>query len=408
MRDNVLERRRYGVGAALLLAATVLLLLPPAAGAASRYVVLGANDLGMHCYQRGYGGFMILPPANTLKIQVFRKGAEGATLVRRGIKVQFRVVNNTYSVGKTDFWAYAADYGFPVAKNVGITGTRLKGTMKLSKDGKYWVAEYIPVTPYNDRLVFNPLQVAYVTVRSRATGKIVATQPKVVLPVSDEMRCDLCHGPVDTAQNILQAHDTNSGTHLVADLTAGSRHACSECHKDNVLGAPGTPTTQPLSQAMHGWHADKMLPAAPLITPCYACHPGANTRCLRGAMAQVGLTCTSAGCHGSMAEVADSQGAPTNREAWLQEPKCGGCHGAKYAENAATLYRNSYLANGPEGMNGKIMCESCHGSPHAEWPSLKGVDNALPLRVQGLATFIKKCTACHGGESGGIHGNTGG
>jgi hypothetical protein len=110
-----------------------------------------------------------------------------------------------------------------------------------------------------------------------------------------------------------------------------------------------------------------------------------------------------------MAQVADSQGAPANREAWLQEPKCGGCHGTKYAENAGQLYRNSYLANGPEGMNGKkIQCESCHGSPHAEWPSTKSIDNQVPLTLQGLASFIQRCSTCHGGESGHIHGGGGG
>ena len=141
-------------------------------------------------------------------------------------------------------------------------------------------------------------------------------------------------------------------------------------------------------------------------TPCYVCHPGQQTKCLRGEMAQRGFTCTSEGCHGSMADVADSQAG--GRQAWLEEPTCKGCHGVTYAESPGTLYRNSYLTNGPEGMNGKIMCEDCHNSPHAEWPSLKKVDNAIPLRVQGMATYIQRCTVCHQNEDGGIHGNTGG
>ncbi|MGZ4149123.1 MAG: hypothetical protein ACXVQJ_03695, partial [Actinomycetota bacterium] len=72
------------------------------------------------------------------------------------------------------------------------------------------------------------------------------------------------------------------------------------------------------------------------------------------------------------------------------------------------LYRNSYLQNGPEGMNGKIMCETCHNSTHAEWPSMRSVDNQLPMNLQGLPTYIRRCTACHQSEGGGIHGNTGG
>jgi hypothetical protein len=381
----------------------------PVSQSSAKYAVFAANDLGMHCFQKSYAGFMILPPANNMKVQVYRRGSEGAGLVTSGIRVEYAVNGNTYSAGKTDFWTYAASYGFPGLKpNVGITGNKLRGTMKYSAADKWWIATAIPVTPYSDRHVFNPLQTVKITVRSTGTGEVLATQPKVVIPVSDEMRCDYCHGPVNTAQNILQAHDTRSGTHLYADLLTGSRHACNECHKDNALGAPGVAGVPPLSQAIHGFHVDRMTMTS--VSPsCYVCHPGAQTKCLRGGMAAAGFTCTDAKCHGGMARVADSQGPPSNREAWLQEPTCGGCHGATYAENQGQLYRNSYLANGPEGMNGrKIMCESCHNSPHAEWASTMAVDNAVPLNLQGLATFIKTCKVCHGGERGKIHGGGGG
>ena len=397
-------------GLRLLIAAAVataaLLTLGAAPAFAARYAVFAVNDLGMHCYQRSYAGFMILPPANNLKVQVFRKGSDEAHVVTRGIKVTYRILGNTRSAGKTDFWKYASDYGFPgLRPNVGITGNRLSGTLKRVPGTPYWEVTAIPITPYTDDLRFNPLQVARITVRNARTGKVLAVQPKVVVPVSDEMRCDLCHGPADTAGDILLAHDGAEGTHLYADLQAGTRHACAECHKDNALGAAGMPGVPPLSEAIHGAHRDKMdVPAvAAFGTPCYTCHPGAQTRCLRGRMARAGLTCTSAGCHGDMAQVADSQTA--GREAWLEEPTCGGCHGARYAENPGRLYRNSYLLNGPEGMNGKVIqCESCHGSPHAEWPSTKGVDNLVPLNLQGAATFIKRCRACHGDASGPIHG----
>ncbi len=404
-------RRSFSRRALFALALTAGALLAtialPAAASAAKYAVFAVNDLGMHCYQRSYAGFMILPPANNLKVQIFRKGAEEARLVTTGVRVTYRILDNTRSSNKTDFWRYASSYGFMGLKpNVGITGNGLSGRMKLAAGKRYWEATAIPITPYTDNLTFNPLQVARVTVRNARTGTVIAVQPKVVVPVSDEMRCDLCHGPFDTAGNILQAHDAANATTLYADLQAGTRHACSECHKDNALGAPGVPGVRPLSQVVHGFHADKMgVPAvAALGTPCYACHPGAITKCLRGRMAQVGFTCTSAGCHGDMTQVADSQGAPTNREAWLDEPTCGGCHGATYAENPGQLYRNSYLTNGPEGMNGKlIQCESCHGSPHAEWRSTKSIDNQVPMQLQGAATFIKRCSACHGDASGRIH-----
>jgi len=368
----------------------------------ARYVVIATNDLGMHCYQRSYAGFMILPPANNLRAQVFRRG-DDAHLVRRGIIVTYRILNNTSSADKTDFWRYASSYGFPgLRPDVGITGNALSGRMKLAADGRSWVATAIPVTPYDDQLVFNPLQVAKITVRSKSTGHVLATLPKVVVPVSDEMRCDYCHGPVDTAGSILRAHDTANGTTLATDLLAGNRHACSECHADNALGATGNGAL-PLSQVIHGFHADKMTMTS-VAPSCYACHPGAQTKCLRGRMAQAGFTCTDAKCHGSMADVATSQAA--GRRAWLDEPACGGCHDAAHAENPGALYRNSYLANGPEGMK-VILCESCHGSPHAEWRSARPVDNAEPLTLQGLATYIKRCAVCHPGR-GRVHGNRAG
>ncbi len=402
------HRRRATLRVTFVLTAVLAsLAVAPAARATSvadtraKYVVIAVNDLGMHCYQRSYAGFMILPPANTLKAQVFRRG-DDARLVRRGIIVTYKLVGNTTSAGKTDFWKYAGSYGYPgLKRDVGITGNRLSGRMKLSADGRYWVATAIPATPYNDRLVFNPLQVARITVRSKRTGAILATLPKVVVPVSDEMRCDFCHGPIDTAGSILRAHDAANGTTLAADLAAGTRHACSECHADNALGRPGNGAL-PLSQAVHGFHADKMTMAS--VTPsCYACHPGAQTKCLRGRMAQAGFTCTDGGCHGSMSAVADSQAA--GRRAWLDEPRCDGCHDAAHGENPATLYRDSYLANGPEGMN-VVLCESCHNSPHAEWRSSRAVDNAEPLKLQGLATYIKRCAVCHPGR-GKVHGNQG-
>jgi hypothetical protein len=429
---DVLRRLRGRLSAALLLtliavAATALVVAQPWRGATAsatvavsdplaaaplgalaltgpRYVLLGANDLGMHCMQQSYADFMILPPYNNLKVQLFRRGSEGATLIKSGVTITFSVIGNTTSASKIDFWKYAADYGFTLQPDVGLTGNGLKGTLKLSADGNYFEATGIPLTPYGDSGVMNPYQVAKVVARSSSTGALLATQ-RIVLPVSTEMRCDLCHGKTQTGESILQAHDKRSGTSLLADLRAGKRHACSECHRDNALGAPGDPSVAPLSQAMHLFHSSKMG-LTTLKNKCYSCHPGITTKCLRGAMAKHGITCTNAKCHGSVYRVGQSQ--VNGRQAWLQEPRCGSCHGSKFAPNKSTLYRDSYLKNGPESMNGFIMCESCHNSPHAEWPSMKAVDNALPLRVQGLPTFIKRCTACHGGESGRIHGNTGG
>jgi hypothetical protein len=365
------------------------------------YTILAMNDIGMHCYDTDFSSFLLLPPYNTLKAQVFKKGTGTAELVNKNIEVTYEIVDNTTSADKTNFWEYAKDYGYNVPPNIGITGNGLKGQFKLSADGKYYEATGIPLTPYNDgSTVRNPYQLVHISVKDKNTGKLLAEIDNVVAPVSNEMKCSICHGETGTDLNILKAHDELSGTHLVLDLMAGSRHKCSDCHKDNILGQPGKIDVKPLSQAIHGFHADKMT-LSNISPKCYSCHPGPETQCYRGIMYSAGVNCVNSKCHGDMANVAKTQA--NGRQAWLEEPNCSNCHGAAYAVNLNTLYRNSYLQNSPcIEMNNLILCESCHNSPHAEWKSANAKDNLLPIKLLGYASYINKCTVCHQG-SGKIH-----
>ena len=114
------------------------------------YVILANNDTGMHCIQPDYSAFLILPPGNNLGVQVFEKGKDKAELITSGITLEYEVNDNTSSADKVNFWEYAKDYGYDIAPNVGITGNKLKGVLRLSKDKKYFEATAIPVVPYND------------------------------------------------------------------------------------------------------------------------------------------------------------------------------------------------------------------------------------------------------------------
>jgi hypothetical protein len=366
-----------------------------------KYTILAANDLGMHCIQPDYSAMMILPPANFLHVQVFRKGGEGASLIRSGIRVYYAVQNMAVPQKAMNFWTYASSYGFNLAPGVGITGNKLSGRMKLSADGKFWEATAIPAVPYAADGSFNAYPTATITVKN-TRGKVLAVLPKVVLPVSDEMHCDNCHTAKPTFQAILATHDDESGTHLASDLAAGIRHACSECHSDPILNAPGKPGVKSLSEAMHGFHADKMNRSS-LANPCYNCHPGLVTQCLRGVMATHGVTCTNVKCHGTVANVATS--ITNGRVPWLNEPDCGNCHPT--AANPNKLYRQSYLQNGPEDMNNIILCEGCHNGTHAEWATSRAIDAAVPRYLEGDKGPIHKCKVCHQG-SGKIHGGSGG
>jgi hypothetical protein len=344
------------------------------------YVILAWNDLGMHCAQDDYSYFLILPPYNTLHVQVIHRGFG---LVTSGITVSYAFPTKTDPKLHTNFWTYASAYGFSLAPNEGLTGNFTSGTMALDANGIGFVATGIPITPYDDDGTWNPYGKALISVRDGG-GTLLQTA-EVVAPVSTELNCFNCHG-ANAFLDILQTHDRRSGTHLAADQAVGTLHLCAECHADNVLALPGTPGVKNLSHAMHGFHADKVFASAGSgPTACYNCHPGPATRCLRGGMFHAGQSCQD--CHGDMAGMA--AGLAAGRAPWLQEPRCADCHGARYGENPGTLYRNSVLENspimvpGPSLMDGKLYCEGCHNSTHAELRSTLPADASIPQKFQG-------------------------
>ncbi len=183
------------------------------------YVIFAWNDLGMHCDQDDYSYFMVLPPYNTLKAQVFRRGGEEANLVTSGVTVNYSFPKKKNSALHTNFWAFAPQFGFNVPINVGISGTPLAGTMKLAADGQSWEAVGIPITPYDDDGTWDPYGTAVVTVNN-TSGSTLQTV-NVVAPVSTEMMCSNCHGTVNPQLDILQRHDANVGTTFVADRIKG-------------------------------------------------------------------------------------------------------------------------------------------------------------------------------------------
>ncbi len=64
------------------------------AAALGNYVVLGWNDLGMHCYNRDYRDMAVLPPYNTLWVQVVQRG-NPPSIVTSGITVKYSFPGNT-------------------------------------------------------------------------------------------------------------------------------------------------------------------------------------------------------------------------------------------------------------------------------------------------------------------------
>ena len=374
----------------LIVLATFLMANGSASAASSQYIVLAWNDLGMHCYNSDFQDLAVLPPFNTLWAQVVKVG-NPPQIVTSGIAVTYSFPDNTYSVGKSNFWSYDHDlFGVDLPDNVGLAGKGLSGSMDLH--GDHYVAEGIPLTEFRDSDVSNPYpyQLAQVVVRDSTSGAELA-RSTVVAPVSTEMHCDDCHydggvediatGRVET--NILTLHDEENADEYPSGhkgkLLDRRPVLCAECHASNALGAAGVPGVPNLSRAIHRKHAGRVPQD---LGGCYKCHPGPQTKCLRGVMSQQkGMDCID--CHGTMLTVSQ------NPSPWLNEPRCddAACHGSGYAQDQP-LYRMSKD-------HGGVYCAACHDSPHAIAPSREPNDTIKFVALQGYGGTLDKCTVCH-------------
>ncbi len=374
---------------------------------AADYVVIGWNDLGMHCINPSFAQLALLPPFNNLWAQVIQRG-DPPRIVTSGITLEYSIVNNTTVQGKTDFWQYVYQlFGVDLPLGIGLTGNGLSGKMKLA--GDHFEATGIPVLPYDDKMNWNPFQTAVIKLKKASGG--IPKQTQVVLPVSDEINCGMCHmqggdgtqnlpvdpttqltGTMDVNLNILMVHDYYNGsqgkTSTGPDLVGTQPVLCAKCHSSNALGAPGVAGVKSVSLAMHGWHNGVDRCTDPTFS-CYSCHPGEATQCLRtaiGGMGYLGKTPSCADptglCHGGISRMGDPARTP-----WVTEPTCQQCHGSNYS-TGGELYRR---AKG----HGGIYCAACHNSPHAWWPSKLWADNLQPIKFQRVPYAIGDCKVCH-------------
>jgi hypothetical protein len=127
-----------------------------------------------------------------------------------------------------------------------------------------------------------------------------------------------------------------------------------------------TPIPAPTQDA-NGNITNQAARLAALEDSCYQCHPGKNTKCLRGAMFNGGMLCND--CHGSMLQVGNDfsrtvspsnagtfilakdfyTNANTPRVPWANEPGCGSCHTGDAVSRVTTgtgLVVNNVDSNG--------------------------------------------------------------
>jgi hypothetical protein len=410
------------------------------------FQVFAFNDLGMHCYDPDFSVFSILPLFNVLHAQVIRKGTS-PQIVGPTVGVSYRATAdptrsiNTTSIGKTNFWEYVLPlFGANPPLNEGLLGAKMPGAGNLpqpfqwSDGGTNWFSvEGLPITSFDDSMKLNFYPLMNVQASDPATGTALSSLP-VVVPVSNEMACDVCHATGNVAanlpgvqwssnsdpaiqfrENVLLLHDYRNGTTLFNSRPV----LCSSCHYSYALdltqqGPVGPQLSNPtMSRAVHSYHASRITQPSPSGNVCFYCHPGEITQCTRGAMATAGLVCLD--CHGTLTAVGQA-----NRRPWIDLPKCQSCHtgdalsnfdgqvirrstytnspdvatfitasNKRFAEQDGTLYRNSVGHNG-------IVCESCHGSPHAIWPTREANDNLTATAIQGHDGMIIECSSCHG------------
>ncbi|MBE2218750.1 MAG: T9SS type A sorting domain-containing protein [Ignavibacteria bacterium] len=345
---------------------------------AQQYVLLGWNDLGMHCSNKDFSKMAVLPPYNNVFAQLIKKQTgQLPQIVTNGFSIEYSIPGNTYSVGKTNFWSYAQQlFGLPnpLPNNIGLTGKGLTGVLDASTG--YFSVHGIPNTPYADNDLVNEKPFQTFRIEAKQNGNMVAFSENVI-PVSNEIGCvqSGCHS---SEQSIKNEHPGVTG------FQQNSPELCARCHASNALGTVGDPVAKSFSYRIHEKHKD--IQPVNSINTCYKCHPGPNTQCFRDIMKSNNMKCQD--CHGTMNTIASS--INSGRRPWLDEPKCGssGCHGSNYAEEPNKLYRDS------KG-HGGLYCSSCHGSPHAIYPTTQPNDNLQSIRIQGHAGAIDDCMVCH-------------
>ncbi len=341
---------------------------PAPGGSLNGIAVVAANDLGMHCMDREFATFAILPPFNVVRSQVVKRASPKPVLLDSSqVSLTYEGVAdasgsiNTRSIGKTDFWDHAqAIFGAALNPGQGFFGFYMPadapspGPQDLSwKAAKtWWEAAGIPITPTDDAGGTNPYPMLRISARDTTSGTSLA-HLDIVVPVAQETECRTCHKTggigsvrggvtwsaaanleVQAKENILLLHDADKGTNLFASKPV----LCASCHYSPALDLAGAGPQGPqqvdswFSRAIHKKH--DFLPGA-AQTGCYQCHPGAVTQCARGVMITAGFECKD--CHGDMKSVAaefnllpggsldgSTDGAP--RRSWLDVPRCQSCH----------------------------------------------------------------------------------
>ena len=371
-------------------------------------------------------------------------------------------------------------FGVSLPVDTGLLNHNMPGSantpqpMIFDSTYNWFIAEGIPITPYDNAGAKQYYPMMKVTARDASGAALASTN--IVLPVSDEMTCTACHASgsgaaaqpragwvnltdaqKDYRYNILRLHDDRqlgnatytsalaakgySASGLEATALGGKPILCASCHASEALAGSGFTGIPQLTTSIHSLHASVIDPANGLTmdsssnrSACYRCHPGSETRCLRGVMgnsvaADGTLAIQCQNCHGPLSAVGSA-----TRTGWFQEPTCQSCHTGTATTNSGQIRYTSAIdtnglpraaadltfatsANTPaagydlyrfSSGHGGLQCSACHGSTHAVYPTSEQNDNLQSIALQGHVGKIAECGACHttvpGTTNGGPHG----
>lgn len=351
----------------------------------------------------------------------------------------------------------------------GLTGNGITGSMSWDSTANAFVASGIPAYPVTTGTTKDimtdplggpnrdPFLTAQIT--AKLNGQTVATTTTVV-PVAFGGCCS-CHlklaqangyagTPAGSFAFMGKLHSQNGSkidfSYIDPDGDGvGGPIRCSWCHWDPAMGesaAPGLPNVWPnykilpganftsadvkvskysFSDVLHRFHSQDQIVLtqydANIANNCYDCHPGNNVNCYRGAhKGKTAIWCSD--CHGNLNQrVATNQLAQPWQQSTLPScysPSAGitsafNCHNSSTYATGKTwsaLFGKFINAGGHEG--GQLLCQTCHGEPHALNPSTQGLDNVQNANLQGFGTFpsgkdktyaLGVCNVCHSGLS---------
>lgn len=414
---------------------------------ADRLVVLPVNDLGMHCMDKDYSVFTILPPFNVINTQVVYRPPFGPPLLLDDGLIEVRYLPtsdlhgsvNSTSIAKTNFWDHAdALFGTTLLAGEGLTGLYMPAdALNPGPQGTHYDPAFqwfqaggIPITPTDDQGTYNPYPMMRLGVYRAGTDNLLAYTDAVV-PVSTEVDCKLCHvageigteragvnwslsldPEVEAKENVLILHDLDHATNLMAAQPV----LCAGCHYSAALDLAGTGPggaqlgNASMSAAMHSYHGSLVdgsgLPVFPpngtVEQTCFQCHPGLQTQCQRGAMKTGGMACVE--CHGNMLSVGgdhdllpggsiDGTNDGSPRRPWVDLPRCQSCH----TGDALNHLTGPNLDFAPDGI--RLEQAFRNGDPSAS-PLLANngrfAENEDTLYRFSLGHGGVQCQSCHG------------